>query len=541
MPDLITCPRCALSFEPTAALREQIERDLRRSLAEDTQRQVARAADAARAEAAGRLDEKDGELRALGQKLEEAARQQAEAVRRQRELEERQRVADLERERQVAAEVARARAQAETEAKARADAQVKERTAAIEQALADANARNAEALRKEAEFLRREREFAEQKAQAEVELQKRLNAESARIREQSARDAAEQAREREEQQRLRDEEHREKEEALARQIADLQQRLQQGSMQTQGEAQEVVLKDRLAAAFPLDTIEDVPKGLEGADLVHRVRDAAALPCGTLLWESKRTKAWSDDWLAKLSRDRAEARADVAVIVSQALPDGIADFGERDGIWICSWPLAVALAAVLRSTMADLAKARRAAEGRGEKIDRLYAYLTGPDFRNRMLSTLESVAALRADFEDEKRAIQRLWAKRDKQLDRAHEGLARFMGDVQGIGALPAEAIPTVGLELPAGTAELEDAPESPETPAPAAPADPDLARILLDLLPPAGEMAANSTVREAFVAAAKEQLGREVGEAEYAATKEALVAEGRAKKGKGRGGSLGRS
>lgn len=545
MPDLIACPNCGTRFEAGAVMREQVGRELRQEFQAEAQRQVALAVEVARAEANDELGQKNEELRGARRKLEEAAREQAEALRRQRELEERQRLAEVEVEKRIAAEGARIREQADREARERAAAALAAQTAAMDKELAESRVKLADAARKEADLLRKERELADREIQSGLEMEKRITAEAAKIRERAEQDAAARAKVEADNQRLREQEHLLRIQGLNRTVADLQQKLQQGSMQTQGEAQEVTLRNILVDAFPRDTIEDVPKGMEGADLVQRVADAAGTPVGVILWESKRTKHWSDEWLAKLSQDRTEARAGVAVLVTQALPEGIPQFGERNGIWICSWPHARALAAVLRSGMAELARTRLAAEGRGDKIDKLYAYLTGPDFKNRMQGALEAIVTLRSDLEDEKRAMSRLWAKREKQIERAETGISRFVGDVQGIGALPADAMPTLGLELapPAlGAGDAEDDADAAEEPArePAPPADRTLVEILFALLPEDGTAIGNATCQHQFLHAARDQLGRDLIEADYLQCRDALLAQKRARKGKGRGGSVAR-
>src|SRR5262249_52429161 len=149
-------------------------------------------------------------------------------------------------------------------------------------------------------------------------------------------------------------------------------------------------------------IEDVPKGVNGVDVLQHVRSRQGDEHGIIVWESKRTKGWSDGWLPKLRDDQRAVGADCAVIVAQTLPDGIDHFQFRDGVWICAWRCANALAAVLRHELAEIHRARRASQGRGEKMQMTYDYLTGPEFRNRVSGLVEPLCEMNQDLADEKR-------------------------------------------------------------------------------------------------------------------------------------------
>jgi len=229
-------------------------------------------------------------------------------------------------------------------------------------------------------------------------------------------------------------------EAMRRQIETLKQKSEQGSMQAQGEAAELILEDQLRRAFPGDRIEEVGKGIRGADCVQVV------PGGAILWESKRTQNWSNDWAPKLRADMRSAGADVAVLVSTARPDGLDTFAERDGIWVCAPRFAVALGAVLRSSLSEVAQARAAREGQATKTELLYDYLTGPQFRARVEAMLEPFVAMQEALAKEKRQITSQWALRDKQLDLALAAISGMHGDLQGIAG---SSLPEIdGLSAP---------------------------------------------------------------------------------------------
>lgn len=248
-------------------------------------------------------------------------------------------------------------------------------------------------------------------------------------------------------------------------ISDLQTRLQdaihraeQGSQQLQGEVQELDLERRLREAFVRDTIEPVPKGQFGGDTVHRVLGAQGQPCGTILWESKRTKNWSTAWPDKLKQDQRTAKADLAVIVTQAMPSGIDTFGEVDGVWVCTPSLAIPLAAALRLALTEASLARRATEGQQDKMAVLYQYLTGPQFRQRVEALKDAFTTMQQDLDTERRVIMKQWEKRAKQIERVMSSTVGMYGELQAIAGSTLQQIE--GLEMKA----LEPQPLASEEP-----------------------------------------------------------------------------
>ena len=235
---------------------------------------------------------------------------------------------------------------------------------------------------------------------------------------------------------------------MRKQIEELKKRAEQGSQQRQGEALELVLEDALAAAFPMDKIEPVKKGQKGGDILHHVTTAAGVHAGTILWELKRTKSWSAGWILKLKDDQREAKAELAVIVTETLPADVTGIGNQDSVWVSDFSSALGLAMVLRQNLAALADVRAALVGQQGKMAILYKYLTGPQFRHRVEGILEAFKTMQSDLEAEKRAIEKHWAKRQKQIEIVLKNTAGMHGDFQGIigNALPAVPI----LELPAG-------------------------------------------------------------------------------------------
>jgi hypothetical protein len=416
-----------------------------------------------------------------------------------------------------------------TALKAAADARVRE----TETELAKAQAKLATAASKEADLLRMQRELADRERTMAVETELKVNEAVARARAQEAKLAEQRAASQQGQQQLRDEEHRQKISGLEKTIAELTRKVQQGSQQVQGEAQEVVLRELLVGAFPVDAIDDVPKGVNGADLVQGVRGHDGRDCGAILWETKRTQKWSDGWLPKLRDDLREAGAACAVLVTQALPPDIKDFGPKDGVWVCAPSHAVSLAAVLRGGLVELARTRRAAEGSGQKMQVLYTYINGTDFRNRVGGLVEALAEMQNDLCREKRAAIVSWKRREKFIERAFENAAAFTGDLQGIvGGQLQDLLPPAFESAPALPAHAEASEGT------GAVSDEKLQRLFLDLLPGDGTAVGNVSLLEQFTSEALTDLGLAVGADDYERCKEALLMDGRIRRGKGRGGSV---
>jgi hypothetical protein len=225
----------------------------------------------------------------------------------------------------------------------------------------------------------------------------------------------------------------------------LRRRAEQGSQQLQGEVQEMELEALLTVKFPRDTIQPVPKGEFGGDVLHRVIGPLNQVCGTILWECKRTKSWSDGWLPKLREDQRAAKAEIAVIISQALPKEVETFGLIDGVWIADPKVALPLALSLRQTLIEVASARQASEGQQTKMEMVYSYLTGPRFRQRVQAIVEAFSSMKEDLDREKKAIIRQWAKREEQIDRVMQATVGMYGDLQGIAGKTLQEIE--GLEF----------------------------------------------------------------------------------------------
>ena len=296
----------------------------------------------------------------------------------------------------------------------------------------------AEAQKAQAGFMEKQRELDDAKRELELTIEKRVQEGLAVTRDQAKKEA-------EESLTLKVKEKEETIASMQRQIEDLKRKADQGSQQLQGEVQELELEELLSAKFPLDTIKPVPKGEHGGDVLHVVNGPLGQPCGTILWESKRTKNWSDGWLTKLRDNQRTARAELAVIISQTLPKGMETFDMMDGVWVTHPRAALPIAVTLRHTLIEIATVRQASDGQQTKMEMVYQYLTGPRFRQRVEAIVEAFSSMQDDLHKEKKAINRQWAKREEQIERVMQATVGMYGDFQGIAGKTLQEIE--GLEL----------------------------------------------------------------------------------------------
>ena len=297
----------------------------------------------------------------------------------------------------------------------------------------------AEAQKAQAQVLKMQRELEDAKREMDLTVEKRVQDSLTEVRDKAKLEA-------EEGLKLKVLEKEHTIAAMQKQIEELKRKAEQGSQQLQGEVQELQLETILREAFPRDAIEPVPKGEYGGDAIHRVFGDGSHCCGSILWESKRTKNWTDGWLAKIRGDKRTAKAEFAVIVSQALPKGLETFGHIDGVWVTSPTLVVPVAIALRHSLIELAHARHAGEGQQTKMELVYQYLTGPRFRHRVQAIVEKFSDMQQDLEKERKTMTRLWAKREEQIRCVIESTAGMYGDLQGIAGSTLQEIE--GLEPP---------------------------------------------------------------------------------------------
>ncbi|MHB1587717.1 MAG: DUF2130 domain-containing protein [Acidiferrobacteraceae bacterium] len=296
----------------------------------------------------------------------------------------------------------------------------------------------AEAQNAQAELIKQQRALDDEKRALELTVQQRIQEGLAATRQEAKQEA-------EDALNLKVMEKEQTITAMQRQIEELRRRAEQGSQQLQGEVQELELENLLRLKFPFDAIEPVPKGEYGGDVVHRVLSTGGQLSGTILWESKRTKNWSDGWLAKLREDQRTAKAEIAVLVSQVLPKGVETFEMVEGIWVTHPRAALPVAVLLRQSLLEIALARQASDGQQTKTEMIYQYLTGPRFRQRVEAIVEAFSTMQEDLDREKKAIMKQWAKRGEQIERVMQATVGMYGDLQGIAGKSLQEIEGLSL------------------------------------------------------------------------------------------------
>jgi len=314
----------------------------------------------------------------------------------------------------------------------------------LQEVLKVRNEKLAEAQQAQAELIKKQRELDDAKRELELTVEKRVRDGLTEVRTQAKREA-------EEGLKFKVMEKDQTIASMQQKIEELKQRAEQGSQQLQGEVQELELESLLRVKFPFDSIEPVPKGEFGGDVLQRVVSQIGQQSGTILWESKRTKNWSDGWLVKLREDQRTAKAEISVIVSQALPKGVEAFDIIDGVWVTSPRAALPVAIVLRHTLLEVNMARQASEGQQTKTEMIYQYLTGPRFRHRVEAIVEAFSTMQEDLDKERKAIMKQWAKREEQIERVMGATVGMYGDLQGIAGKSLQEIEGLDLAAVAGS------------------------------------------------------------------------------------------
>jgi hypothetical protein len=238
---------------------------------------------------------------------------------------------------------------------------------------------------------------------------------------------------------------------------EMKRKQEQGSMQLQGEVQELAIEEWLAAQFPLDTIEEIKKGARGGDCIQIVHTREQQNCGSIYYESKRTKDFQANWIEKFKADIRTRGANIGVLVTDAMPADMDRMGLKDGIWICNFDEFKGLCAVLRQSIIELSSAISSQENKGDKMHMLYDYLTGNTFRLQVEAIVEGFSQMKADLESEKRAMQRIWKQREKQIEKVTINTIDMHGSIKGIAGNAIQSVKA--LELP--NSELDfDEPEN---------------------------------------------------------------------------------
>ena len=406
MSNQIACPNCHHEIAVNEVLQSQLSEQIRRELE-------------------GELQSKQAEVFAAKKRL---ADQEAALAKQKTEFAN-QVAAGIESER------AKIMAEAKKQAKASLALELEDRDAQVEELQCKLSA----AQHNELELRKKERQLEAKAEEMKLTVAREIDAEREKIRETAMKQFADEH-------QLKDAESAKVIADMRRQIDDLKRKAEQGSMQTQGEVQEIALESLLEVSFPGDSIDPVGKGINGADCKQVVYCPSGTTCGSILWESKRTKAFSKAWLPKLRDDQRSARASIAVLITQAMPEGVDTFALIDGVWVCSWKCAKGLATALRAGLIEVGKNKLASEGRVEKMELVYNYLSSQEFQRCIEGIVEAFVTMQTDLESEKRSMKRQWNKREKQIDRAISNTASLYGDLQGIVGASMPAVE--GLALP---------------------------------------------------------------------------------------------
>lgn len=385
MMTLIKCPQCATEFQPDEAIRAELESQLRTQMKDWQKRKED--------ELNTRLQQKDEETQKL-----------------------------------LADERRKLTGQIEEQVKKKLEGDYETQMKFLQQQNTENEARLIEARKRELDFLKKEQEILNREKELELEMQKMLNEEKGKLTDSIRKQE-------EERNQMKFREYEKQLEDQKKLVEEMRRKAEQRSMQLQGEVQELALEELLRANFPFDIIGEVGKGVRGADCIQTVRNNLGQDCGKIIYESKRTKDFSIDWIDKLKADMRGQGADIAVLVTQAMPKDMNSFGEKDGVWICSFAEVRAVAQVLRDSVIRVHTVAKNQENKGDKMTLLYNYLTGSEFTEQWKAIREGFMSMKLSIQKERDAMERIWKAREKQLERILLSSAHIRGSIDGIAGM----------------------------------------------------------------------------------------------------------
>ncbi|UKN01518.1 DUF2130 domain-containing protein [Paracrocinitomix mangrovi] len=407
----ITCPQCGHSFSPEDAIAHGIEEKLRKEFQDKNQKFLAEQEDKKK-----KFEEEQEKLLAAKKEFEEGKEKAREEY--------------LEKLKKDKAQIeAEAKEKAAKEAKESMDVQFK----ALQEDLEKKKEENKKLQEKELEFMRKELALKEEREKMELEIQKQILEKTKKLGEEAEKKLAEKF-------ELKEKEYQKQIEDAKKSAEEMKRKMEQGSMQLQGEVQELAIEDELSHLFPFDTIEEVSKGIRGADCIQTVVNSSQDICGKIIYESKRTQNFAGDWIPKLKGDMLAAGADIAVLITQTLPKEQSSFAMIDGVWVCSFSEFKSVAAVLRDALIRVNATRSANENKGDKMQMLYSYLTGNEFRHQVEAIVEAFSTMKANLDREKRQMIKNWKEREKQIDKVIENTLGLYGSVKGIAGSSVKTI-----------------------------------------------------------------------------------------------------
>jgi len=299
---------------------------------------------------------------------------------------------------------------------------------------------------KEVAFLQKEQGLKTKEAELELTLQRKLIEERGKLQEQLAKEEAEKIGLKEQEYALRTKELEKQIEDQKKLVEEMRRKQEQGSMQLQGEVQELMLEELLQTTFPFDKIEEVGKGVRGADCIQTVRNQFGNESGKIIYESKRTKDFANEWIEKLKSDMRTLGADVAIIVTQTLPKDMDRFGEKDGVYICTFTEVRSVALLLRNALLKIAEAKKSQENKGDKMVMLYDYLISSEFSEQWKAIREGFMSMKLSIQKERDTMEKLWKAREKQLEKVLLNAAHIKGSVEGIAGADAVNLSITGAD-----------------------------------------------------------------------------------------------
>lgn len=414
----IKCPDCGKTIDVQNIIAHQLEEDIKRKYQQQLN------------EEKRRFEEEEQKLKKAQDDFEQKKRQENELF--QQRLD-----AKLKEEKRVI----------ENRIKLKMEEEKSDQFKALQEELNEKSERIKDLNRTKVEIETLKREKAELKDTIEADLQRKLNEQL-----QDERNRIKKMEEEKNELKIRE---------LYKQLEDqkklteeMKRKQEQGSMQLQGEVQELAIEEWLAMQFPLDSIDEVKKGVRGGDCIQVVNTHDRINCGKIYYESKRTKEFQPGWIEKFKADMREKGADVGVLVTDARPAGMDRVGIRDGIWICSYEEFKGLCGVLRETVIQLSLAIASQENRGDKMHLLYDFLTSNTFRMQVEAIVEGFSAMKSALDSEKRSMMRIWKERERQIDKVITNTIDMYGSIKGIAGSAIQ--PVQALELPEGDYADED-------------------------------------------------------------------------------------
>jgi hypothetical protein len=406
MSTLIICPNCKNQFEPEAAIAQSVEDRVRKE-----------------------FNRKWSELEKQKDEKFMLEKQQLLKQQEDKELQWQQQQKELARKQ----EEEKKTIEKELGLKVRADFENQLRL------LQDTNKTNeaklSEAREKELEFLKKMQELKTKEQELELEMQRKMMEERSKLSEIIRKEEEDKTKLRETEFDMKLKERDLQLDQQRKLIEEMKRKSEQGSMQIQGEVQELALEELLRNAFPFDIVSPVGKGVRGADCILTVRNNFGQECGRIIFESKRTKDFSDDWIEKLKADMRVLGADVAVIVTLAMPRSMSSFGEKDGIWICTFSEARSLVYVLRDAVIKVYNAAKSQENKGDKMTLLYQYLVSSEFSEQWSAIREGFMGMKMSIQKERDQMEKLWKAREKQLEKVLLNAAHIRGSIEGIAGM----------------------------------------------------------------------------------------------------------